>query len=177
MLKGILIGITALWFLGCVDVRSELIPEKHEEAYLQATRKTELITQGRVQVVLIATYLNMLDAENYPEDLGEVFFIDVFQIFQHGVKSPNGFFENGFQLFLSNGERPTKITPLKKEQLEGLMQENATPWGEYYHVEFPPQDRNTRNGLVLLLEHEDFGRNYLNFGFKTLDKDQLKTRR
>lgn len=174
MLKGIIFGVVLVFFLGCESVKSVIAPQKLEEAYIQATRKTELITENRVQVVLIATHLNAFDEKRYPDDVGEVFFVDVYQSFQNEVENSKGFFENGFHLTLSNGETPIKITPLKKEQLEGLIQSNATSWGEYYLVEFLPQDKRTRNSLQLLLQHKDFGENYLNFGFKSLSKEALK---
>ncbi|MBX7489936.1 hypothetical protein [Helicobacter turcicus] len=177
MLKEIVFSVVLVFFLGCGNVKSVITPQKLEEAYIQATRKAELITENRVQVVLIATHLNTFDEEKYPENAGEVFFVDVYQSFQNGVENPKGFFENGFYLMLSNGETPVKITALKKEQLRGLMQDNATSWGEYYLVEFLPQDKRTRNSLQLLLQHKDFGENSLNFGFKPLNKEALKDKR
>ncbi|WP_299546782.1 hypothetical protein [uncultured Helicobacter sp.] len=176
-MKKIIFSGILLLFLGCEGVKSVVVPQKLEEAYIQATRKAELITEERVQVVLIATHLNAFRAEEYSKEQGEVFFIDVYQSFQHGVENPKGFFENGFHLILGNGETPVKITPIKKEQLQGLMQKNATPWGEYYFVEFLPQDKRTQNSLQLLLRHKDFGENRLNFGFKPLNKDALKDKR
>ncbi|MCI5968642.1 hypothetical protein [Helicobacter sp.] len=177
MLKGIIFSAILLCFLGCESVKSVVVPQKQEEAYIQATRKTELITQDRVQVVLIATHLNAFNGEKYPQEKGEVFFVDVYQSFQHGVENPRGFFENGFHLTLDNGETPIKITPLQKEQMEGLMRKSATPWGEYYLVEFMPQDKRTQNSLQLFLRHKEFGENSLNFGFKPLNKEALKDKR
>ncbi|EEO25942.1 hypothetical protein [Helicobacter winghamensis] len=177
MFKEIIFSVILIVFLGCESVKSVVVPQKLEEAYIQATRKAELITKERVQVVLIATHLNTFNKEKYPQEKGEVFFIDVYQSFQHGVENPKGFFENGFHLTLNNGETPIKITPLQKGQLEGLMHKSATPWGEYYLVEFMPQDKRTQNSLQLLMRHKEFGENYLNFGFKPLKKEDLKDRR
>ncbi|TLD85015.1 hypothetical protein LS70_000165 [Helicobacter sp. MIT 11-5569] len=177
MLKEIIFGIAFVFFVGCESVKSAIVPQKFEEAYIQATRKTELIVDDRVQVVLIVTHLNAFDKEKYPENANEVFFLDVYQSFQHGIENPKKFFENGFHLTLSNGETPIKITEIKKEDLQGLMQSNATRWGEYYIVEFLPQDKRTQNSLQLFLRHKDFGENFLNFGFKPLDKEDLKDRR
>lgn len=177
MIKEIIFVGVLLFFLGCESVKSVIVPQKLEEAYIQATRKAELIQEDRVQVVLIATYLNAFDREKYPREKGEIFFVDVYQSFQHEVKNSKDFFENGFHLILGNGETPVKITRLKKEQLDNLMQSNATPWGEYYLVEFLPQDKRTLNSLQLLLYHKDFGEDYLNFGFKPLSKEALKDKR
>ena len=106
------------------------MPQKLEEAYIQATRKAELLAENRVQVVLIATHLNAFNKENYPQEKGEVFFIDVYQSTQNTKK----FFENGYHLTLNNGETPIKITELKRKDLQGFMQHNAMRWGEYYLV-------------------------------------------
>ena len=173
MLQGIIFCVVLILFMGCESVTSTIVPQKLEEAYIQATRKAELLAENRVQVVLIATHLNAFNKENYPQENGEVFFIDVYQSTQNTKK----FFENGYHLTLNNGETPIKITELKRKDLQGFMQHNAMRWGEYYLVEFLPQDRRTQNSLQLILSHTEFGESFLNFGFRPLNKEDLKDRR
>ena len=66
--------------------------------------------------------------------------------------------------------KPTKIIQLKKKDLEGLILQNATQWGEYYRIEFPKQDKRTQDRLMLILSHKDFGENTLRFGFKKITR-------
>ena len=80
------------------------------------------------------------------------------------------FFENGYELTLENGMKPLKVTKLKKEDLVGLMRENATQWGEYYWVEFPRQNKRTQERITLILSHKDFGKNTLQFGFRKIKR-------
>ncbi|EES89756.1 hypothetical protein [Helicobacter canadensis] len=164
MLKGVLFFMV-LFFFGCEAQKSDLMPKKLEESYIQATRKTELIAKGNTQVVVIATHLNEFDSKKYPRDAGEVFFLDIYEA--NGKKN---ILKNGYELTLNNGVKPTRIIQLKKEDLEGLILQNATQWGEYYWVEFPKQDKRTQDRLMLILSHKDFGENTLKFGFKKITR-------
>ncbi|MCL9822449.1 hypothetical protein [Helicobacter colisuis] len=164
MLKGMLFFVVLLFF-GCEAKKSGLIPEKLEESYIQATRKTELIAKGNTQVVVIATHLNEYDSQKYPRDEGEVFFLDIYE-----ANGKRNILKNGYELILNNGVKPTKITQLKKRDLEGLILQNATQWGEYYRIEFPKQDKRTQDRLMLILSHKDFGENTLRFGFKKITR-------
>ena len=104
MLKGMLFFVVLLFF-GCEAKKSGLIPEKLEESYIQATRKTELIAKGNTQVVVIATHLNEYDSQKYPRDEGEVFFLDIYE-----ANGKRNILKNGYELTLNNGVKPTKIT-------------------------------------------------------------------
>ena len=94
-----------LLFFGCEAKKSGLIPEKLEESYIQATRKTELIAKGNTQVVVIATHLNEYDSQKYSRDEGEVFFLDIYE-----ANGKRNILKNGYELTLNNGVKPTKIT-------------------------------------------------------------------
>ncbi|MDE5603013.1 MAG: hypothetical protein K2I71_03720 [Helicobacter sp.] len=156
-----------LWLVGCANDSVNFIkltPSFLEESYIQATRKTEIIYQQKTQIILIATHLNEFDKEAYHKQKGEVFFVSVYQ--SDGGKD---FFKE-YNLVLNNGEKPLKITPLKASELEGLMAEYAMPWGEYYLLEFPPQNKRIQDRLSLTISHKKFGENTLNFGFKALQK-------
>lgn len=169
---GILIFIFTI-FSGCVDidsVKSRLIPSKPEESYIQATRKSELVFDETTRIVLIAVHLNTFDEQKYPHEKGEIFFIDVYQ----SAQNSKGFLENNYRLSLSNGESPFKITRLQKEDLQDFMLQNAMRWGEYYLVEFAPQDKRVQDSLTLVLSHPEFGENILKFGFKGLSKEELR---
>lgn len=158
---------------GCVDVdsvKSKLIPSKPEESYIQATRKSELVFDETTRIVLIAVHLNAYDEQKYPHEKGEIFFVDVYQ----SAQNSKGFLENGYNLKLSNGESPVKITRLQKEDLRDFMLSNAMRWGEYYWVEFAPQDKRVQDSLMLVLSHPKFGENTLKFGFKGLSKEELR---
>ena len=172
MVRVLMVGIVMLCLAGCVEMQS-IVPQRLEEAYIQATRKTELVAGERVQVVLIATHLNAFEPKTYPHEQGEVFFIDVYQSAQNAKR----FFENDYHLTLNSGDTPVRITPLKKDELQGFLRENASAWGEYYKVEFLPQDLRVRNSLQLILTHKEYGENFLNFGFKPLSKESLKEKR
>lgn len=167
-------GILSLFLLnGCANLqsfKSKLIPSKPEESYIQATRKSELVFEDTTRIVLIAVHLNAYDEEKYPHERGEVFFIDVYRSEQNSL----GFLENGYRLTLNNGESPTKITRLHNKDLQGLMQQNAMRWGEYYLVTFAPQNQRIQDSLMLVLSHPKFGKNSLKFGFKGLSKEDLK---
>lgn len=170
--NGILV-ISLIFLYGCVDVKSfksRLIPSKPEESYIQATRKSELVFDEITRIVLIAVHLNAYDEEYYPHEKGEVFFVDVYQNEQNSL----GFLENGYHLTLGNGEAPIKITRLQREDLQDSMQQNAMRWGEYYLLEFAPQDKRVQDSLTLILSHPKFGQNSLKFGFKGLSKQDLK---
>lgn len=170
--NGILI-VSLVLLCGCVDVKSfksRLIPSKPEESYIQATRKSELVFNEITRIVLIAVHLNAYDEEHYPHEKGEVFFVDVYQNEQNTL----GFLENHYQLTLSNGESPIKVTRLQREDLQDFMQQNAMRWGEYYLIEFAPQDKRVQDSLTLILSHPKFGQNSLKFGFKGLSKQDLK---
>lgn len=164
MLKVALLAAILL-FAGCATQQSLLAPKQLEESYIQATRKAELIAKDSTQVVVIATHLNAFDAEKYPREEGEVFFLDIYEA--NGKKN---FFENGYTLRLENGTKPLRITRLKKEDLTGLMRENATQWGEYYYIEFPWQNKRAQDRIMLVLSHEDFGENTLQFGFRKIKR-------
>ncbi len=164
MLRGVLF-VVVLLLAGCATQQSLLAPKQLEESYIQATRKTELITKDSTQVVVIATHLNAYNAEKYPREEGEIFFLDIYEA--NGRKN---FFENGYELTLENGMKPLKVTKLKKEDLVGLMRENATQWGEYYWVEFPRQNKRTQERITLILSHKDFGKNTLQFGFRKIKR-------
>lgn len=166
MLKQILLFLAVFMILGCQKMSSGLAPLKTDESYLQATRKTELIVQGNTQIVVIATHLNEFDWIKFPREEGEIFFLDVYQTRKNG----KGFLKNGYEIRLANGAKPSKITRLKKEDLEGMIAQNATQWGEYYWVEFPKQDKRTQDRMILVLSHKDFGENTLEFGFKKIKK-------
>lgn len=103
---------------------------------------------------------------NSLEKRGGIFFLDVYQTRKNG----KGFLKNGYEIRLANGTKPSKITQLKKEDLEGMIAQNATQWGEYYLVEFPKQDKRTQDRMILVLSHKDFGENTLEFGFKKIKK-------
>ena len=145
----------ALFFVGCGSHLGVTFKQQ-EESYIQATRKTELIVADRVQIVLIATHLNAFNAQDYPHQKGKTLF------------------ENGYTLSLENGEKPLKITQLSREELQDFMQENATKWGEYYLVEFAPQNQFVQNSLQLFITHKEYGSNFLKFGFKALNKESLR---
>ena len=159
----------ALFFVGCGSHLGVTFKQQ-EESYIQATRKTELIVADRVQIVLIATHLNAFNAQDYPHQKGEFFFIDAYQSRQNGKT----LFENGYTLSLENGEKPLKITQLSREELQDFMQENATKWGEYYLVEFAPQNQFVQNSLQLFITHKEYGSNFSKFGFKALNKESLR---
>ncbi|CAM2914297.1 hypothetical protein [Helicobacter burdigaliensis] len=156
-----------LFFMGCEGAKFTLAPSKPQESYVQATRKTELTYENRTQIVLVATHLNAYDIKKYPKEEGEVFLIDVYE----GVNAKNnsdekGFLNNHYSLRLANGDTPLEFKMLKKEELEPIMQENATRWGEYYLVKFPMQNKRDRDRLVLILSHPKYGENLMSFGFK-----------
>lgn len=166
MLKYFIYLSTVLWFVGCADSVNlmRFTPTSLQESYIQATRKTEIIYQEKTQIILIATHLNEFDEEKYPKQRGEVFFINVYQ--SEGEKD----FLKAYNLVLNNGEKPLKVTPLKAYDLEGLMAEYAIPWGEYYLLEFSPQNKRTQDRLSLTISHQKFGESTLNFGFKAIQK-------
>ena len=142
------------------------IASKPEESYVQATRKTELIFEDKTQIVLIATHLNAYNSKAYLHSEGEVFFVDVYQSAQNG----KSFLENGYDLKLNNGQIPLEVKRLQKEELTGLMAQNSMRWGEYYLFRFAPQGKRERDNLGLVLSHQDFGKNFLIFGFKAIKK-------
>lgn len=171
MLKIVISLIGMFVFLGCASV--EFIPSKPQESYIQATRKTELIAKEQTQIVIIATHLNAYDTKKYPNTKGEFFLLDIYQA--NGDKK--AFLENGYMLTLNGGAKPLKIEKITKESLESLQDinlENLSKWGTYYLVEFAPQSVRVRNSLRLIIAHKDFGENYLYYGFKPLDKDDLR---
>lgn len=159
--------LSVLWFVGCGGNPVNFIkltPTSLQESYIQATRKTEIIYQEKTQIILIATHLNEFDEEAYPKQKGEIFFVSVYQ--SEGKKD----FLKAYNLVLNNGEKPLKVTPLKADELEGLMAEYAMPWGEYYLLEFSPQNKRIQDRLSITLSHKKFGENTLNFGFKAIQK-------
>lgn len=156
-------------FSGCASLKDSFIPSKPQEAYIQATRKTEILKEDTVEFVLIITHLNSFSSE-YLRENGEVFFVDIYS-------NSKGDFFSSYKLSLNSGDKPLKITKLKKEELSGQMLENATSWGEYYIVEFAPQERRIQNALQIILS--DFSGSeigFLNFGFKPLSKQDLRSR-
>jgi len=79
-------------------------------------------------------------------------------------------FLKAYNLVLNSGEKPLKVTPLKASELQGLIAEYAIPWGEYYLLEFSPQNKRIQDRLSITLSHKKFGENTLNFGFKAIQK-------
>ena len=124
MLKQILLFLAVFMILGCQKMSSGLAPLKTDESYLQATRTTELIVQGNTKIVVIATHLNEFDWLQFPREEGEIFFLDVYQTRKNG----KGFLKNGYEIRLANGTKPSKITRLKKADLEGMITQTATQW-------------------------------------------------
>lgn len=159
--------ILVLFFLGCKGAKFTLAPTKPQESYVQATRKTELVYDNKTQMVLVATHLNAYDEQKYPKEEGEIFLVDVYEgINAKKASVKKGFLENEYALRLANGDTPLEFKPVKKEELEPIMQENATRWGEYYLVRFPMQNKRDRDRLILILSHPQYGENSMSFGFK-----------
>lgn len=164
MLRSVLLFCVCLFLVGCASIQSSYIPTLSEEEYMQATRKTELIVDDTTKIVVVATRMNIMQKYKSKD---EVFLLDVYE----SGDGKKDFIQNGYKIYLQNKTKPLKIQKINKDSLDEFMQSKVMRWSEQYLVTFAPQDKKTTDSLTLVLEHEKYGKNFLQFGYRNIKKE------
>lgn len=162
MIRGIIFFLY-IFVCGCAAINSSYAPDEREEAYMQATRKAELIEGDSTKIVVIATRLNMIN--QYHDSSSESF---VFEVYESG-DGLKDFLSSGYKLYLSNNVKPVEIKKMSASELSSFWP-SRIKWGQYYLVKFPPQNKKVTDSMTIVLEHNKYGKNFLEFGFKKIDK-------
>lgn len=115
----------ALMFYACSNLDDPRFSKNfYEEKMMQVTRKSEIVENGKTQVVMFSTYLTELDKEKYED--GEYFFIEIDFVDEKTSIKDVSFFLAGFS--------PLEVKYLKNPQKLGYH--IHSPWNKGYLVKF-----------------------------------------
>lgn len=126
-MRKILFGIYALLMCACSNLDDPRFSKDfYEEKMMQLTRKSELISKNKTQVVMFVTYLTELDREKYED--GEYFFVEIsFENEKLSIKDVK---------FSLAGYSPAEVKYIKNPQKEKFH--IHSPWNKGYLVKFDP---------------------------------------
>lgn len=146
MYKFLFLLSTSLIFVACTPKNSAFRffdKSTQETRAVKYTKKTDIVKNKEVDVIFMATHLNMVDAklDNTKKEQ--------FLVFTYFAKDDSQDIEkNGYTLFL-NQKEPVLLEKVENndEKYKDYMLKNH--WGSYYLVEFQNLDNSRNFSLVL----------------------------
>ena len=154
----IIVFITLLSLGGCASKSGFFAPDVLEEKALVFTKKAQIYNSMEMKASLVATYLNPL-LKRYKSDAEAHFLISVFidNDFQDSEKQ--GLFNPDYMIAL-NGQNPTSIKPLDKDDALLKIAPVKNVWSHYYLVTFPKPATDT---MELVFKSRRYGASSLVF--------------
>lgn len=137
MYKVLFLLVVSLFFVSCSEKNNAFKyfdKDDIETKGVQYTKKTDILKDDEVDVILLATYLNKVD-KKISETNEELFLVSVY----FTNKEAQDIFENNYSFFL-NGENPLSVQKIERdnENFKGLMLKNS--WGNYYLIKFSAKE-------------------------------------
>lgn len=150
-MKKFLLGLYSLVFCACSNLDDPRFSENfYQEKMMQVTRKSEIIVEGKTQIVMFTTYLSELDREKYEN--GEYFFVEIdFEDEKIGIRDVH---------FFLAGYKPVEIKFIKNPNKEGFFVHS--PWNKGYLVRFDsiPQTEISTLKLIAKIKNKEMKFDY-----------------
>jgi hypothetical protein len=150
-----------IFFISGCDKRvplSQLNKDKMYELSIINTRKGEITNLQETKAIIIATYLNPINA-NFINNKEDVFLIGIYISNDSNSKKKGN--NNPFYKFTLNGD--STIDDIQKLNMNSKylkMIPLINKWAEYYLVKFPAKKSRI---LTLTFENKDYGKAVLTF--------------
>lgn len=138
MYKPLLFAGLSLFFIGCSNNTNAFNYFKTDELkarITQHTKKADLISKKKQDVLMWATYLNNIKSSKFKYK-NESFVVSFYFV----NKDEQVFDKSKYNLTL-NGNEALKFEKISKDNLEYKELFDSNPWGEYYFVQFPSKKR------------------------------------
>lgn len=154
------VGLCAFWLGGCGLYDDSYKPSVLLEKKINQTRKSQIINNGKTEVVGIATYLNNVDSRIYAEGR-EYFFVEIFSELEIPLRESLHFSLTGDAEFIW-------IREVEASEMEGILSV-YNRWGRGFLIAFDEIPYQQKKNMKLTLEIENVGEMEFNFGYKVFE--------
>lgn len=149
-----------IYFGGCGLYDDSYKPNVLLEKKINQTRKSQIIKNGKTEVIAIATYLNNVDSRIY-RDGREYFFVEIFSELEIPLLESLHFSLTGDVEFMW-------IREVEKGEMEGILN-IYNRWGRGFLIAFDELVYQQKKDMALKVEIENVGEMEFNFGYKVLE--------
>ncbi|RAX53054.1 hypothetical protein CCY99_06715 [Helicobacter sp. 16-1353] len=149
----IIIFICCFVFCGCGFYNNSFKPEVLAEKKILSSRKAEIVQNGKVVMVVIATYLNNVNPDIY--NTREYFFIEVFS----ELDIPLIYY---MTFSITNNERFLWIREVDKDEFDDVLNV-SNKWSKGFLIAFDDIDEYDKKNMKLNLVVDTIGE--MNFDF------------
>ena len=141
-MKKILLGLIAIFFIGCSSKVSEIFHKDNRYITLsEYTQRGQLIKSLDTIALINATYINPILGDNNITQNNEVFIIGVYNSDDYKGYKQGGIFNKHYRLTM-NDTNFTKATKANIKNLDLTSYPFYNKWMKYYKVYFPKSNSN-----------------------------------
>lgn len=150
----------SLWiFSGCASYYAQTYkPDILVEKKIQASRKGEILRDGKPEVIAIATHLNEVDEVIYNKR--EYFFIEVFS-------ENKSIFLNGLITYDLFGNMPLWVREIKKDEFDEILHP-SNRWSRVFLIAFFKLDSLVSRDAKLTMDLYGWGKIIFDFSYQAM---------
>lgn len=151
--------ILCLFLCGCGLYDESFKPSIKKERKINQSRKSEIIKDGKTQIIAIATHLNNVDSAIY-FDSREFFFVEIFG------EIPN--LRESLKFSLSDSAEFIWMREIARDEMDEILVTN-NKWSRGFLVAFEALEYQQQKNMKLFLEVENVGKMSFDFSYKVLE--------
>lgn len=151
--------MSCLVFGGCGLYHTSYKPGVLAEKKILSSRKAEIIKQGKVEMIMIATHLNNVNPTIY--HTREYFFLEVFSELDIPLI-------NYMQFQITRNKRLLWIREVKKDEFDEVIN-ISNKWSRGFLVAFDSIDEHDKKNLTLKVTIDNVGQMNFDFTYKVFE--------
>lgn len=152
--------IFILLFSGCGLYHNSYKPDVLLEKKINQSRKSQIIKDGKTDIIAIATYLNNVDSTIYNGDR-EYFYIEIFSELEIPLLESMHF-------WLSGGVDFLWIREIEKDESDKIITPN-NKWSRGFLIAFDALEYQQKKNMILRLDIDNVGSMKFDFTYKVLE--------